>query len=108
MSVYNTDDIPITKISENVSRRVGHNGDMTIAIVDIVNGPFDKPDPFHAHVFLLLEIGTFSDYICCRRRNSHVFRRKSSSENESWRFLHNSWKSKTLRANSLSKSQIGG
>jgi quercetin dioxygenase-like cupin family protein len=49
MTTLRYDEMPATSIRDGAERRVGHTGNLMIAIVDFYDGPQDRPDPPHSH-----------------------------------------------------------
>jgi quercetin dioxygenase-like cupin family protein len=43
------DQLPVTQVNENVSRRFAYLNQLMVVIVDFQNGPMPQPDPPHWH-----------------------------------------------------------
>lgn len=43
------DELPVTQVNENVTRRIAHLENLMTVVVEISNGPMSEPDPPHSH-----------------------------------------------------------
>lgn len=49
MAVLQFDSVPYEKVKEGVQRKIIHTGDLMTVLIDFTNGPWEEPEPPHAH-----------------------------------------------------------
>ncbi len=49
MAVIKFDEVPYEKVKEGLERKIIHTNELMTVLIDFSNGPWEEPEPPHAH-----------------------------------------------------------